>query len=634
MAGICGFLTFRGRLPAGESFQRAMAAIERRGVSAQLFPIGDAIALAASGSQCSTPAPSTAVHGRAQAVLDGFLTNYQALRHELASRGPELASDSHAEAVLGLYEHYGESIAERLEGSYAAAIWDPQSASLLLIRDRFGARPLFWFSSPEGLAFSSSLPALCALGAPAEIDLQAVDDYLSLGYVPAPGSIYRSIQKLPAAHALRATCGGEVDVRRYWDVAQCGSNPPSPPPGNHRDWQEMIWTTLKGSVQKFAPGGERLGAFLSGGPDSAALVAALDETGRAQLPAFTIGFRDREFDESPSALLTAQRYRTPHSVLALDDRDGLKLPECVSAFDEPYAHPSSVPIYLLSEMAGRVVDVTLGGDGADLLFGGASTYRASDLLAAYQKLPRFVRSGLLPWVIEQLPVRHARASFRYLARRFVSASEMSHDQAHLAWMEVLSDDLKTRLYGPRLAEGPGRESPLRLYRDMFERCQHFDRLNRLMYADLNLFLAEDILTKVDRLSAVHGLEVRTPYLDRELTEFCFRLPPEVKVHGSQRKYLFRQALRGKIPEETLQQKKMGFISPASQWLCGAMREMLRDTLSPAALRDAGFLQPGAVTRLIEEHLSLVQDHGRVLWSLLAFSLWLSRNHEANRKASA
>jgi asparagine synthase (glutamine-hydrolysing) len=421
-------------------------------------------------------------------------------------------------------------------------------------------------------------------------------------------------------------------LRRYWDIAERLGASPAPPAGDARSWQETIWTNLKGSVEKFTQGEDRVGVFLSGGPDSAAVVAALDETGRKQAPAFTIAFRDPGFDESPSALLTVRRYGTPHSILSLDDHDGLRLPECVSAFDEPYAHPSSVPIYLLSKMASGGVAVALGGDGADLLFGGASTYRASDLLAAYQKLPRFVRSGLLPWVIEQLPVSHARASFRYLARRFVSASEMSHEQAHLAWMEVLSDDLKRRLYGPRLLEGPGRESPLRFYREAFARCPHFARLNRLMYADLNLFLAEDILTKVDRLSAAHGLEVRTPFLDRQLAEFCFRLPSGVKVRGSQRKYLFRQALRGKVPDETLQQKKMGFISPASQWLCGSMRELLRDTLSPSALRQDAYFEPQVVMRLIDTHLDRTQDHGRVLWSLLSFCLWLRNNHEANRAA--
>ena len=634
MAGICGLLTFQDRALTDESVRHAVHALHHRGGADRILAPGDRIRLGVTERPSrSTPARERGAGANAAVwvVFDGFLTNAPALRDELGSPGGHRPGEAHGALIALLYQHFGEPILSRLEGSYAAALWDKRNATLLLVRDRFGARPLFWAALPDGVAFASSIRALRALGAPAEIDLQSVDDYLSLGYIPAPATIFRAIRKLPAAHFLRAAANGDTRIHCYWDVLDSLGDVPGPLAGGLDAWKATAWDTLKTSVEKFSHGEKEVGAFLSGGPDSTAVVAALHEIGGPRSPAFTIGFRDADFDESPSARLTVKRFGLPHHELRLDDHDGLVLPECLRSFDEPYAHPSSVPIYLLSKLASEKVAVALGGDGADLLFGGASTYRASDLLASYQRLPRFFRSGLLPWVIEQLPVSHARAGFRYLARRFVSASEMSYQQAHLAWMEVLSHELKARLYGPRLLEPPAREPVYRFYQELFERCRSLDRLNQLMYADLHLFLAEDILTKVDRLSAAHGLEVRTPFLDRELAEFCFRLPPQVKVRGSERKYLLRQSLRGRIPDEILTQRKMGFISPASQWLCGAMRELLQDTLSRAALRQGGFFGPEAVAGLLDQHLGRVQDHGRVLWSLLALLLWIEDNRAESRQ---
>jgi asparagine synthase (glutamine-hydrolysing) len=628
MAGICGLLTFQDRPLTDEGVRGALQALRPRGGVDRIVASGPRIRLAITERPSRTLPPPQTERGFEAAiavVFDGFLTNAPALRGELGTQHSQPAGDTHGDLIARLYERFGEPVLSRLEGSYAAAVWDARNATLFLIRDPFGARPLFWATLAGGLAFASSIRAVRALGAPAEIDPQSVDDYLSLGYIPAPATIFRAIRKLPAAHLLRAAANGDTRVQRYWDVLDALGDARHPPSGGIEAWKAATWSTLKTSVEKFSHEEKQVGAFLSGGPDSTAVVAALHETGHPHSPAFTIGFRDPDFDESPSARLTVQRFELPYHELHLDDHDGRILPECLRAFDEPYAHPSSVPIYLLSKLASENVEVALGGDGADLLFGGASTYRASDLLASYQRLPRFLRSGLLPWVIEQLPVSHSRAGLRYLARRFVSASEMSYQQAHLAWMEVLSGELKARVYGPRLLDGPAREPVFRLYHGLFDRCRHLARLNQLMYADLNLFLAEDILTKVDRLSAVHGLEVRTPFLDRELTEFCFRLPPEVKVRGAERKYLLRQSLRGRIPGEILRQKKMGFISPASQWLCGAMRGLLEDTLSPAALRQSGWFRPEAVAGILDQHLTRVQDHGRILWSLLALLLWIEDN---------
>ncbi len=628
MAGICGFLNFHNRPLTAEQLRQALHAMRHRGGAERILDAGPRLLLGLTEREsASHPAAQTGREPDRPVLVafDGFLTNAPALRGELESDRSGPRGDGHGDLVARLYEQHGHGAWSRMEGSYAAAVWDARNAALYLVRDRFGARPLFWSLLPDGLAFASSIRALRTLGVPAEVDLQSVDDYLSLGYIPAPASIFEAIRKLPAAHFLCVTANSRPRVQRYWDVLDSIGDPPQPPAGSFGEWKSASWTTLKSSVEKFSHGEDRIGAFLSGGPDSTAVVAALHELGGQPAPAFTIGFSDPDFDEAPSARLTVKQFDLEYHELSLDDRDGLILPECLRSFDEPYAHPSSVPIYLLSKLAADKIPVALGGDGADLLFGGASTYVASNSLASYQRLPRFLRSGLIPWAIDILPVTHSRASFRYLARRFASAAEMSYQQAHLAWMEVLSDALRTSVYGPRMIEGPPREPVFRLYDELFQRCSRLDRLNQLMYADLNLFLAEDILTKVDRLSAIHGLEVRTPFLDRELTEFCFRLPPNTKVRGGERKYLLRESLHGRIPEEILKQKKMGFISPASQWLSGAMSELLHDTLSPSNLREQGYFDPSTIARLLDEHRRRSQDHGRVLWNLLAFSLWMRDN---------
>ncbi len=628
MAGICGFVSFHGEPVESRRAEAMVAAMDRRGpdrreiVTREAACLGVAV-LEAPHRRCG-PALATSPGGSVWAVLDGFLSNGAALRRELESRGQRFEKLSDAELLARLYEEYGEDVPTRVEGMFSAAVWDERERRLLLIRDRFGTKPLYYFQSARGLAFGSVIAALRAYGAAAEINLQAVDDYLTLGYVPAPDSIYQGVQKLPAAHHLTATSNGEIRARRYWDPLDAGDRERGSA-GESKTHGEIIWDLLTDSVRRSSPEQGEAGVFLSGGPDSAALVAALGEIHGRPFRTFTIGFTDASFDESPLARLTAERYQTTHQELLLGANDGLALPECAAVFDEPYAHPSAVPIYLASKMAARQVSVMLGGDGADVLFGGASTYYASNLLNSYRKLPGWLSRGLVPWAVRRLPVSHTRASFEYLAKRFVAAAELSYQQAHLKWMEIFSDAAKARLYGSRLAERE-RLSPFRFYEQHFERASALPRLNQLMYVDLNLFLTDDILTKVDRLSAAHGLEVRTPYLDHRLLEYCFRLPPELKVRGRQRKYLFRQLLEGKLPSEILAQKKLGFISPASQWLCGGLRELVRDTLTEPALRRSGLLDARQVQRLIDEHLSMRHDHGRQLWSLLALTLWCQHNN--------
>lgn len=552
-------------------------------------------------------------------VSNGEIYNHRELRAELEARGHQFRTGNDAEAAVHLYEELGAGLAARLRGMFAIAIWDARERKLTLIRDRLGVKPLYLYRDARTLLFGSELKALIAAGMPREIEAQGVSDYLSYGYLPGPASIFRGVEKLAPAHTLTVEADGKTTQSRYWDLLEASSAAAVPADEGERD--EAFWALFREAVAVRLESDVPLGVLLSGGIDSAAVVAAYREASSAPLKTFTVGFAEQSFDESRLARLTAERYGTEHHELIAEPELPGILDAYTESFDEPYGESSAIPIYYVARLARQQITVALGGDGGDEALGGYNHYAGAGYLEQYKKLPGLLSESLIPWAAKRLPVSHSRAGFSYLARRFVAAAKMSPEQTHLEWISVVDAATKDAIAGEALR---GLRPSLRVIEAAHHRAADLDPLNRLMYADAEVYLREGILQKVDRMTMAHSLEARGPFLDQELAAFALRIPGRDKIRSRVRKYFFKRLLRDRLPAETLKQKKMGFVPPLAKWLCGELRESLLDTLTPKAVAEGGYFEPSAVQRLIDEHLGRRRDHSRALWGLMAFERWRRR----------
>jgi asparagine synthase (glutamine-hydrolysing) len=356
----------------------------------------------------------------------------------------------------------------------------------------------------------------------------------------------------------------------------------------------------------------------------------MHELGVRPIRTFTIGFEEKSFSETDGAREVATRYGTEHHELVVRPDAVSLLPTLVRHFDEPFADSSAIPVYYVSELARRHVTVVLSGEGGDEMLAGYETYRAHRLAAAYTRLPRVVGQGLVPAVVRRLPVSHAKVSFDYKAKRFVTGAYLSPPAAHLWWKSILTEDAKRDLYA---ASAPAVAPTGRLFEALYAESDGID-LDRLQYVDTALYLPADILVKVDRMSMAHSLESRVPFLDRSVVELARRIPPALRLRGLTTKYLLKRAMAHRLPASVVGGKKRGFNVPMPAWLAGDLRDFTRDTLSPARVRAQGLFDPSAVTRLIDEHVRHAADHSRALWTLLVLSVWMDDVLGAGRPAAA
>jgi asparagine synthase (glutamine-hydrolysing) len=344
----------------------------------------------------------------------------------------------------------------------------------------------------------------------------------------------------------------------------------------------------------------------------------MSELGVAPIRTFTIGFEEKSFSETDTAREVAKRYGTEHHELIVRPDAVSLLPRLVRHFDEPFADSSAIPVWHVSELARRHVTVVLSGEGGDEVLAGYETYRARRIAAMYARLPHVIGGKLVPAVVRRLPVSHAKVSFDYKAKRFVTGAYLSAAAGHLWWKTILNEDMKQALYGGSVPAGV--EPTVRLFDRLFA-ASDGDELDRLQYMDAALYLPADILVKVDRMSMAHSLEARVPFLDRAVVELCRRIPSRLRMRGLTTKYLLRQAVADKLPTSVLRGKKRGFNVPMPAWLAGNLRDFTRDVLSPTRLRRQGLFDPAAVQRLVDEHTSRRVDHSRGIWTLLVLSVW-------------
>jgi len=612
MCGICGIAS---RAAVDPSRLAAMSAtlVHRGPDSTGSFVAGD-IGLAArrlsiidldSGDQ-----PVANEDGTIVVVQNGEIYNYRELMRELERAGHGFRTRCDTEVLAHAYEEWGVDFAERLRGMFAVAVWDGREQQLVLARDRYGIKPLYYRANGTELVFASELRALPR----GEIDLDALESFLAFNSIPAPQSIFREIRKLPAGHVLIWT-GGVLTLQRFArpapvDAADVRNE-------NEAELAEELRARLRDSVRAHLVSDVPVGVLLSGGVDSCTLAALAALEADYPLRTFSIGFEERSFDELREARRVAERYGTVHRELVLRPDAALLLPALAEAFDEPFADSSALPTYLVSQLAAEDVKVALSGEGGDELFGGYYTYTA-DLLAARAGFAARLARPL----VERLPTSTAKASLDYRAKRFVRAAHLPPLERHHGWKEIFSADARADLTGRRNGF-----DPVDLLRERFSETDGADLLSRLQDVDLGTYLADDLLVKTDRASMAHSLEARVPFLDPVVTSFALALPTRQKVRGLRKKVLLRKAVEPLLPREIVHGRKRGFSIPAAAWLRGELEPLARDTLSADTLRRQGFFRHEPVRRLLDEHVEGKQDHSRQLWGLLMFTLWHEHHME-------
>ncbi|GAA1822914.1 asparagine synthase (glutamine-hydrolyzing) [Planosporangium flavigriseum] len=553
--------------------------------------------------------------GTVHAVFNGEIYNHQSLRRELARRGHRFASGSDSEVIAHLYEEHGVDFADRLEGMFAIALWDDARRRLVLSRDRVGIKPLYYAPYGRGLVFGSEIKAILAAGVKTTLDVQALSSYLSLMYIPGPRSIYAEIRKLEPGTTL-VWHDDTYDIRRYWDLAAVGQRDDVSPAEARR----LVRATLLDSVEQQLQADVPLGFFLSAGMDSSSVVAAARRIHPdGVLKTFTVGFADRTYDERSLAALVARRLRTDHVELVVEPRAEDVTDRILPSFDEPFADPSAVPSYYLCELARAHVTVAVSGDGGDELFAGYLTYQADKLARHYRHLPRDLVARLPPAMLRRLPASDARMSFGFKARRFVDNALEDPGRSHYLWRVVFREAHKAELLEPDIVAEL--TDSYETHESHYRNGMSFDPLTRFQYTDFNVYLAEDVLAKVDRLSMAHSLEVRVPLLATSMIEFAFSLPGGLKMPGYRPKQLLRQAMVDILPAEITRMRKKGFNAPLSRWLRQVFRPLVGEYLSRETLRRQGYFRFDRVDEIVRSHLNGTAEHSREIWTLLMFSLW-------------
>lgn len=553
-------------------------------------------------------------------VYNGEIFNFPQLRMELEARGHTFYTRADTEVIVHLYEEMGEDFPTKLNGMFAVALWDAKTRKLVLVRDRLGIKPLHYAWQDGRLVFGSEIKSLLRGGVSREIDLESLSRYFTFEYVPAPDSIFAKIKKIPPGH-LMTVKDGRGEIRRYWDVHFAEGDPVR---RSEASWAEEIAARLKESVRMRLLSDVPLGIFLSGGIDSSAVTALMGETASGRIKTFSIGFKEKTFDELDYARIMADKYGTDHTEFVVESRQAAGLvPKLMEYLDEPLADASVIPTYVISKLARQHVTVALAGDGGDELFGGYDTYKAFKVARLYRRIPGLLRRGIIGPAVRRLPASEKRLSFEFKAKKFTAGAEYPPEIANTLWWGAYTPALKTELLAPGLRDKVAAD-PFDPIRWQAAQTKATDPLDRIAYIDLKINLQDALLVKVDRMSMANSLEIRTPFLDYTFVEFAAAIPSRLKLKGFQSKYILKKAMASRLPAEILNKKKIGFDIPLGPWLRDELREFVRDTLAPERLRRHGYLDEGFVRRVLDEHMAGAHNHRQLLWPLVIFQFWHDR----------
>ncbi|MEA2193853.1 MAG: hypothetical protein QOG42_287 [Solirubrobacteraceae bacterium] len=556
-------------------------------------------------------------------ALNGEIYNYRELRAGLRARGHTLRTEGDTEVIAHLAEELEPvALAVVLEGMFTVAAWDEPRGRLVLARDRFGKKPLYYFHDGRRLVFGSEIKSVLAHPhVPRELRADVIPDYLTFGYVPTPDTFFAGIQSVPPGHVLVATTAGEVRLERYWEPRWPGADAVARTADGPAEQTAEVRRLLRAAVGRRLIADVPLGAFLSGGIDSSAVVGLMSELQSAPVRTFTIGFEgDDGFDERPFARAVAERHGTEHTEFVVKPDAADLLERLVWHYDQPFGDSSSLPTYLLSELTSRHVTVALCGDGGDELFAGYERFAAALALARYERaVPRSARGAVARLAQAARPL--ARGGLPAKLRRALLRSDLSAPQGLLAWVSYVSAEDRRALTGGS-ARGRGEAA----YERIWEGSAGAHPLDRLLDLNLRTYLLDDLLPKVDRMAMAHSLEVRSPFLDRELAEYAFTLPPSarLRMRDMSLKRILKAAVADLVPEGLLDRPKKGFGVPLDRWFRGELAPLVDGMLCAPDARVAGHLSGAAVRAIADEHRRGAANHGHALWTLLTLETFLRR----------
>jgi asparagine synthase (glutamine-hydrolysing) len=564
--------------------------------------------------------PITNEDGTVAAVLNGEIYNFRKLRDDLGRAGHEFSSRGDTEVLAHLAEGLSPvDLARRLDGMFAFAIWDERRRRLVLGRDRLGKKPLFYWHSDGHLVFGSEVKAvLCDPIVPRRLDPGAIPAYLTFGYVPTPRTFFDGIRSLPPGHVLTFEPGGEPSVGRYWEPPLVSENGHGRVDRPLHEAAREVRSRLEDAVRRRLISDVPVGAFLSGGIDSSAVVGLMAGLTERPVQTFTIGFEDRDgFDERPYASIVARRHRTDHHEFVVHP-DAVDLVErLVWHHDQPFGDSSAIPTFLLSEVTGKHVTVALSGDGGDELFAGYERFAAGLAARRYAMLPGRVQEAV-GGLLGLLPADSLGGKARRV-QRFAAVAARGLPDAYRCWISFIAEEDRDALL-----DGNGDDWALDDYRAIWGGSEGAHALDRLLDLNLRTYLLDDLLVKADRMSMAHGLEVRSPFLDVELISYTTRLPPQLKARGLSLKRVLKTAVADVLPEEILERGKQGFGVPLDRWFRQDLRTYVASTLGRPDAHVRRHLAPEALDRLLAEHDAGARNHGQTLWTLLTLEIFLRR----------
>lgn len=551
-------------------------------------------------------------------VLNGEIYNYQELRRDLEQKGHRFYTHSDTETLVHLYEEYGEELVTHLNGMYCFALWDETRHKLVIGRDRVGEKQLYYAYKGGKLVFGSEIKCVLQTDVPSKtMDRGALDAYLTFLYVPAPRTIFQDIHELPPAHILTLDASG-LRVRRYWDVEYRLDRSK-----NAEEFVHEFGERFRRSVRSRLVSDVPLGALLSGGVDSSAVVAAMSEYASGPVKTFCIGYGEEGayYDERRYAKLIADRFGTEHHEFVVKPEIIDLIPVLVKAFDQPFADSSTIANYYVFRETRRHVKVVLSGLGGDEVGAGYERYVGIRLQQHYRDFPRWLREGVVERLVALLPDSRKGSRFVERVKRFVRTGALAPDAAYLGFISAFDAERRQALYTDHARARIMLDDTKAMYDRFFLRAGPTDVVDRALYTDVMMYLPGDLLTLTDRMSMAHSIEARAPFIDHELIEFMATVPPELKLKGFDKKHLLKQAFAKTLPKEILYRRKQGFTVPLTVWFRNELNPLIRQMLSRERIERTGLFRWDAVQRIVEEHTSLKENHHSRIWALLMFMVW-------------
>jgi asparagine synthase (glutamine-hydrolysing) len=617
MCGIAGFTRLSRAVDIGVA-HRITEALYHRGPDQQGVFEGSEATLCAvrlkiidltGGDQ-----PFLSDDGDTAIAFNGEIYNHLEIRAELEELGHRFHSHCDTETVLRAFLEWDTECFSRMRGMFAVALWTESRKRLVLVRDRMGIKPLYYYRRGDDICFGSELKAILEHpDVPRQLDLEALDSYLSVNYVPGEGTLIEGVRKLPPGHLLEWR-HGKLWIAPWWKM----------PANEKREWslegakEELDWL-LRDSIREHLVSDVPLGVWASGGIDSSTILHYAATGSAARLKTFSVSFAGRRCDESPYFREIARIYGTDHHEFDLNP--DVELQSAIEDFayysDEPSADAGALPVWYLARMSRRHVTVALSGEGADELFGGYVTYQADRLARPFRLVPGALRRLMLKGVERCLPVSDEKIGLEYKLKRWIEGSWLHPDEAHFFWNGAFSNQQRRQIHPSGNGNG---------LRRLVERMGIESRgvIDRYLRVDQAYYLPDDILYKTDRMSMAHSLEVRPPFLDHRIVEFAASLPQNMKIRGFTQKFILKELMRGRLPEMVLNRKKSGFDIPAHEWFRGVLGPLLMDTLTPQAIASTRIFDARAIQSLIGDHMERRINAGFQLWGLLTLFLWMKR----------